>query len=269
MRLAVSMIAWQPDEDDAVAAILTRHGVEGVEFAPTRHWPDLAVVGDDDVLARRRFWNAHGLEIPAMQSLLFGRDDLQLFGDDGDRARMLEYLTHVVRIGALLGARVLVFGSPRNRRLGTRDATDGGVVATGFFRRLGDVAAAEGVTIGVEANPPEYGADFLTTHEEVRRFVRGVAHPAVVHHVDLGGLVLSREDPAEAVAEAQPLAHFHASAPYLAPLAADPGLGVALDALSRQSYDRWVSIEMRRQTDAPLKAIEAAVQALRTAIRSR
>lgn len=71
----------------------------------------------------------------------------------------------------------------------------------------------------------------------------------------------------EAVAEAQPLAHFHASAPYLAPLEADPALGVALDALSRQSYDRWVSIEMRRQTDGPLKAIEAAVQALRTRIR--
>lgn len=48
-----------------------------------------------------------------------------------------------------------MFGSPRNRRLGTRDATEGGEVDTPYFQRLGDVALRLGVTIGVEANPPE------------------------------------------------------------------------------------------------------------------
>jgi hypothetical protein len=38
-RLAISNIAWDPSEDDAVAAVLHRHGVTGVEIAPTK-WRD-------------------------------------------------------------------------------------------------------------------------------------------------------------------------------------------------------------------------------------
>jgi hypothetical protein len=35
MNLAMSAIAWEPSEDDAVARILSDHGFAGVELAPT------------------------------------------------------------------------------------------------------------------------------------------------------------------------------------------------------------------------------------------
>ena len=38
-RLAVSNIAWEPHEDDAVAEVLRREGVTGVEIAPTKWRP--------------------------------------------------------------------------------------------------------------------------------------------------------------------------------------------------------------------------------------
>jgi sugar phosphate isomerase/epimerase len=263
MRVAVSTIAWHPDDDDAVARVLRAQGAEGIEFAPTRHWPDLGGVPDAAVHDRRRYWADHGLVIPAMQALLFGRDDLRLFGDDTDRRQLLDYLTHVVRIGGLLGCRVLVFGSPRNRSREGLDADRAAALAIPFFRALGDVAAHHGVTIGVEANPPEYGCDFLTTHDELRRFVLAVGHPALVHHVDLGAITINGERVEATLAASHPLAHLHLSAPSLAPVDREtPGLGSALDALWRRRYDQWVSVEMRRPPSDPAALVETALRAV-------
>ena len=38
MKLAVSNIAWEPDEDEAVYTLMQKYGVTGVEIAPTKIW---------------------------------------------------------------------------------------------------------------------------------------------------------------------------------------------------------------------------------------
>ena len=46
-------------------------------------------------------------------------------------------------------------------------------IAVDFFSAtLGEHAAARDVTLCIEANPPEYGCDFVTTTAEGRRAVR-------------------------------------------------------------------------------------------------
>ncbi len=39
MKLAISNIAWEAKDDELVAALMREHGVDGVEIAPTVHWP--------------------------------------------------------------------------------------------------------------------------------------------------------------------------------------------------------------------------------------
>jgi len=76
-RLAVSNIAWEPHEDDAVAEVLRREGVAGVEIAPTKWRPTPYDATPEDIADFRRSWEARGLQIVSLQSLLFGRSDLQ------------------------------------------------------------------------------------------------------------------------------------------------------------------------------------------------
>jgi hypothetical protein len=89
VRLAVSNIAWEPHEDDAVAEVLRREGVSGVEIAPTKWRARPFDASADEIAEYRRSWEDRGLRIVSLQSLLFGRSDLQLFGTDGVRAREL------------------------------------------------------------------------------------------------------------------------------------------------------------------------------------
>jgi len=119
MKLAVSNIAWPMEHDAAVADVLRGLGVTGIEVAPTKVWPRPLEATDAEIDAYRRFWDDRGIAIAAAQSLLFGRPDLTLFESDDTQRRTLEYLTGIIRLCGRLGAGALVFGSPKNRRVGS------------------------------------------------------------------------------------------------------------------------------------------------------
>jgi D-psicose/D-tagatose/L-ribulose 3-epimerase len=260
-RLAISNIAWEPQEDEAVAGILLDAGFSGVEIAPTVRWPAPLDVSIAELTAYREWWRERGLEIVAMQSLLFGRPDLQLFGSEGSRRSLADYLERIASIAGHLGAAALVFGSPGNRRRGALAMDEAAPVARGFFRDVGARMAAAGVRLCVEPNPPEYGCDFLTTTAEVAAFCDSVDSPGIAVQGDLGAITLAADRPADALREAAPrLAHFHASEPHLV----ETGTGGAdhagaAQALGITGYKGWVSIEMKKSNGARLEAVSRAV----------
>src|SRR6185312_10786658 len=98
----------------------------------------------------------------SLQSLLFGRLDLQLFGDESSRTQLAEYMRRVIDFAHAVGARALVFGSPKNRTRGELPMPQAMSIATDFFASLADHARERGALICIEANPPGYGCDFVT-----------------------------------------------------------------------------------------------------------
>lgn len=248
MRLAVSNIAWPREQDAAVADLLREQGVAGVEVAPTKVWPDPLAATDADIDGYRHFWNDRGIEIVASQALLFGKPELTLFDSPETRAKTLQYLTGIVRLCARLGARALVFGSPKNRRVGNGSPHQARTVAKEFFRDLGQVAADAGTAVVLEANPPEYGADFVTRAAEAIDLVKAVDHPGFRLHLDTGCMTLANDPIGPTLDAGFPLTrHFHVSEPNLDP----PGKSGKVDhpafadELKRRGYSHWVSLEMR------------------------
>lgn len=263
MKLAVSNIAWPTDQDEAVADILPGLGVGGIEVAPTKVWPHPLLVAPAELDAYRRFWADRGLEIVAAQALLFGRPDLTLFESAAAQARTLDYLTGIIRVCARLGAKALVFGSPKNRRVGHLPPAVAAQLAVGFFDRLASVAEAAGTTVVMEANPPEYGADFVTRAGEAIELVRAVNRPGFRLHLDTGCMTLAH-DPIRATFDAgfAHLRHFHVSEPNLDV----PGISGRVDhaafaaELARRGYSGWVSLEMREPTPFTLDGLTRDVR---------
>lgn len=261
MRLAVSNIAWDPREDDAVAELLRRYRVGGVEIAPTKWRERPLEASGAEVAAYRRYWEDRGLSIVSLQSLLFGHPEMQLFGDAMARKTMRDYLYRTIDLGADLGARALVFGSPKNRRRGSMPLSDAMPIACDFLREIGERARARGVVFCLEANPPAYDCDFIITTSEAVALCKQVDDSAVRINADLGGMTIAGEDAERAIRAAAPLiAHVHASEPHLAELGAAANHEAAADALAAIDYRGWVSIEMRAVGgDENVAAIERAV----------
>ncbi len=252
MRIAISNIAWRVDEEPAVRDRLAERGIDAVEIAPGKIGPEPGALGRDALARYRDFWRARGIEIVAMQALLFGRGDLALFGTDAQRDEMAEVLARIVRVGGALGARALVFGSPGNRKRGALSLAQAADLAAPFFRRLGEVAVEHGTCLCIEPIPPESACDWIHDAEQARAFVDLVAHPGFGLHLDAAALHMAGEGAAQIRANAGRIRHFHASEPQLAPVGAGslvphPRYAEALRACGGVPA---VSIEMRQVESA-------------------
>lgn len=246
MRLSVSNIAWDPAEDAEVAAVLQRFGVDAIDIAPSKYFPQPDQASVQDIARVKDWWAQRGIAIIGMQALLFGTEGLNVFAAPPVQQAMLAHLSGVCRIAAGLGATRLVFGSPRNRdRTGLDDAA-AMAVAVPFFRRLGDIAAQHGVCICLEPNPRRYGANFMTGSADTLHVVTQVDHAAIGMQFDSGALTIDGEDPMAMLAACAPhVRHIHASEPDLVTLG-DGGVDHgAMAAAIRQHLSAYpVTIEM-------------------------
>jgi len=268
-KLAISNIAWDPLDDAAAAELMRAEGFTGLEIAPTVRWSSPMEVPDHDVDAYRAWWEERGIRVVALQSLLFGRPDLVLFGSESARRALADHFTGMIALARRLGAGVLVFGSPKNRQRGAVPLAEAMAIAAEFFRRVGAVAAANATKICIEPNPPDYGCDFITTTAEAAALCARVASPGVLVQGDLGAMQMVGDSPAVAIAAAgSRIGHFHASEPNLAESGSGPAGAKpheeAAHALREQAYPGWISIEMRR-LNAP--GHDGSVERVRRALR--
>lgn len=248
MKLTISNIAWQEGEDEAVYTVLRQCGITALEIAPTRFWQKPAAVSDEVIIQKREQLLGQGFGVVAAQALVYGKPELKIFGADEERADFLAYLEKIIHLCGLLGAQVLVFGSPKNRLRGSMPLTQANGIAIEFFRELGKIAELEHTCLCIEPNPAQYQCDFIQTSAEALHLVQQVNHPGFGLHLDASAMILNGEDPEEVIHHcAAWIKHFHISAPYLAPLG-EALHGVhqqALRALNNINYPHWVSIEMR------------------------
>lgn len=267
MRLAISNIAWDVAEDPTIVTLLHRFGIDAIDVAPSKYFPQPGSITDEDIARVKNWWVDRGIEITGMQSLLFGTTGFNLFGSLERQDAMLQHLRAVCRVGAGLGAQRLVFGSPKNRdRSGLSDSQAMDLAAS-FFQRLGDIALSYEVVICLEPNPTCYGANFMTTSAETARVVRQVAHPAIRMQFDTGALAVNCEDPATVLQDcADLIGHVHASEPDLLALG-DGGTDHAkvVAALMQHLPNQLVCIEMLATQNEPHevsieRALHVAVQ---------
>ena len=271
MRLAISNIAWDIAEDTSVAQLLGSFGVDAIDVAPGKYFPDPPNVKDEDIKNVKQWWADHGIEITGMQALLFGTTGLNVFGDSTSQKSMLEHLRAICGIGAGLGATRLVFGSPKNRdRTGLSDA-EALKQAVSFFRCLGNTAQEHGVIVCLEPNPIRYGANFMTTSRETANVVAAVGHGAIQMQFDTGALTVNRESPEDVLeTSAEMIGHIHVSEPDLAPLGdGETEHQLMHKVLQQYLPDHVVSIEMITTKKEPHlhsieRALTFAVQCYRT-----
>lgn len=246
MKIAVSNLAWDKSEDEQVLELLKKYGVTGIEIAPTKVWESPTTVNESEIEKYRQFWNSGGIEIVATTSLLFGHPELTIFENEEAREKTFAYLTEMVRVSSLLGAKAMVFGSPKNRQRFGKNDQETEAIALDFFRRVGEAAKEYGVFFGIEPNPTFYGTDFMNTTGDVIEFVKKLNHPHLRLHMDSGAMKMNEENCEEAIKEGLPLAcHFHISEPQLKPVPAgevDHKKVAAI--LQGLNYNKWVSVEM-------------------------
>ena len=254
-RFAFSNIAWSPHDDPGTLELLRRHGVSGIEVAPTTVWKDWHGSSVAAAARYRLFLQDAGFEIPAMQALLFAKAEARLFDAQGETV-LLGHLAHVAALAGALGARVAVLGAPRQRDRGARGWQQALEEAVPVLRGAAQLFHDQGACLCIEPNPRAYGCNFVCNSAEGAELVAAVGHPGFGLHLDAAGLYLEQEDLGAVLPRVAPiLRHFHVSEPELGDfLEPQAPHGENLRQLARCGYRGWCSVEMR----APRQSLAAA-----------
>ena len=82
MKLAASNIAWERHDDPRILKLLENYRVLGIEIAPTKLWPEWKGASYQKASNYKKKMKACGFHLPAMQAVLFGKPELQIFNKE-------------------------------------------------------------------------------------------------------------------------------------------------------------------------------------------
>ncbi|MGF1726772.1 sugar phosphate isomerase/epimerase family protein [Photobacterium nomapromontoriensis] len=263
-NLAISNIAWKHEEELHVFNILNKLEIKNVEVAPAKVVNNVKKFTKNEVISYCNYHKKHNLNIVSMQALLFGGPTGNIFGDSTEVSEIQNHLYRVLEMAEYLGAKKLVFGSPKNRLKGQLSKVEAFEKASNFFAPLAKRANDIGAAICIENNPEYYGADFLTTTDEVCEFIKFANMPGLSAHFDTGGMFLAKENIVEAIDNnSEMISHFHISEKDLLPISStDINHKEVANILKHNNYNNYITVEMK-QTEQNVIDIEKSLEFVR------
>lgn len=242
-RLAISNIAWAPENDDAAYDLMHRLGYVGLEIAPTRVFPENPY-GQIEAAAAwsRRLAAEQGFVVPSMQSIWYGRKE-NIFGSAQEREALLTYTRAAIDFAAACGISNLVFGCPRNRNMPENANSDDAIT---FFAEIARYASQCNCVIGLEANPPIYNTNYINETAQALAVIERVSLSGLRLNLDLGTMIVNGETLEILKTQASVIQHVHISEPGLKVIEPRALHRELAQWLRNVEYNGFVSIEMGR-----------------------
>lgn len=154
-------------------------GYDGLEIAPVTLDPDPRLLSAEKRAALRRAASNAGIIITGLHGLMRTPQNLSITSRDAaQRKHTVEVMRGLCGLAADLGGRILVHGSPEQRRLEPGLEDEGRKYAIDCFAAVADDAAAAGVVYCVEALSRQQTGCINTIAEAVA-LVRGVNNPGL------------------------------------------------------------------------------------------
>ena len=241
MKLSISNIGWEKKNDTEVYRMMKEYGFVGLEIAPTRIFPENPYEKNKEAeIWCKELQREYGFSVSSMQSIWFGRQE-KIFGSEEERQTLMDYTKKAIDFATAIKCENLVFGCPRNRNIENMKKLD---VAIPFFKVLGDYAAQNGTTIGMEANPPIYNTNYINDTVSAIELIEQVDSEGFKLNLDVGTMIQNKESLTELVGKVQLINHVHISEPGVISIE-ERKLHIELkEVLEAENYSKYVSIEI-------------------------
>lgn len=216
-QLSISSIYWEPEQDSIVGKILQKRSLRYIDIAPTKYFGADLCCTSQQLRTLKAFWASFGIQIYGMQSICYGKHELNMFDADGGANRLLLHIKKVCQVASSLGVSVVTFGSPRNREKGFLDEKQHRSMAIEFFQAVGNIASLYDIDFCIE---PLIGTsdinNFTYSCGNTLSIVKQVGHPNIKLQLDTGILIERNEDPSSLLPSFRKhIGHIHISNPFL------------------------------------------------------
>jgi sugar phosphate isomerase/epimerase len=244
-NFSISNFAFNKKPIQDYLQILGTNQIKGLEIAPTMLWDNPQKISRAKIKEFKNIIYGKGFSIIALQSLLYGKSELQLFGCSKVQQNLLDYLKKMVDLCFDLGGKSLSFGSPKNRNKGKLKFEEAISRASIFFYQLTEYAESANISICIEPIPDIFDCDFITNSKEAIQLIKTIDLPNVKLLLDTGTLIFNREDLEKVIKDnIRFLGHVHINDPHLFPPSRkNPEHFLIAKTLKSVGYSDWLSFE--------------------------
>jgi D-psicose/D-tagatose/L-ribulose 3-epimerase len=269
MKFAICNETFQGWDWERTCRYVSAAGYDGIEIAPFTLAEDIRSVSSTERASIRNTAMQNGLEIVGLHWLLVSPKGLSVTTADVDvRKQTSDYLVALVDFCADVGGKIMVFGSPNQRRIPEGETRE--VAADRFLESIRpalDRAGVNGITICLEPLPPPE-ADFLLTLKEARSLVKKLDHPAAKTIFDVKSASSEGIPLPELIRECAPhIAHVHANdSNRRGPGFGETNFKPVLSTLKAISYSGYVSVEVFDYSPDPKTIATESLKYLRSCL---
>ena len=241
MKLSISNIAWDKEEDSDMYKYLQQQKISGIEIAPTRIFESNPYDHLEEAEKYRLFLYKMGIEVSSLQSIWYGRQE-NIFSSEKDMKALEEYTHRAILFAERLNCKNLVFGCPRNRNVNGEMTISKLNNAVEFFRRIGDFAYTHNTCFSLEPNPKMYNTNFVNTTNEAIEMVKKVGSPGFKVNLDFGTIIANSEN--VNMIDVTYVNHVHIIEPGLSNIKNRQAHKELISKLKKSNYNGYISIEM-------------------------
>lgn len=233
-----SNLAWNIEENDRVLEIMKENGMNRVELALTKfyNWEDMT---NEKILKIREYFNSKNFYIYSLQAITFG---LSYNMHDETRDKLLNHLKKVIYYAKLLGCRLIVFGSPKNR---SHNNNYNEKNTLNFFRELDATAKENNIIVCIEPNAQIYNCNFLWNLDQTYQFVKKINCSHIKMMADTGCMGFENDSIFDIYKYKDIIEHIHLSERYLESLTNNNTNHKDLDKILIDSGKTFITIEMK------------------------
>jgi len=248
MKFAICQELFEDWDWDRQCQFVAEVGYQGIEVAPFTLASQIGEVSPEQRSQMRKQAEDAGLRVIGLHWLLAKTEGLHLTSSDSQiRRATRDYLIELGQACADLGGDLMVFGSPGQRNL------EPGVTRSQAYANAADVLsgalpalADRGVRICMEPLTSRE-TDFVNTCAEAMELIEMVDAPNLCLHQDVKAMLGAESESIPLLIEKYiaHVGHFHVNDTNLL----GPGMGETdfapiFDALLKNEYDGWVSVEV-------------------------
>jgi hypothetical protein len=195
-KLIISHLSWIIS-DELMMEQLSVFGIRQYEIAINKYFN--MPINEIDISSVNNNKNIYSI-----QSILYPLTE-NIFNDT-----YKNYLYKTIDVCSSLGAKIIVFGSPKNRNINTD------VDYINYFKDIGDYAIRKNIYFCIEPNSSKYICTFVINSEEGNTLIERVNSPGFRLHLDIGNMIMEEEDILNSIYKYRDnIKHIHFSAPFL------------------------------------------------------
>lgn len=244
MISCISNLAWHTNEEKKALQLLKKYKIKKLEFSPNLLLDNNFT--KQQIQKVKKKWKTNGINLYSMQSILYKIENAFIFGTKFQNLIFFKEVKKKIELASILGVKVIVFGSPLNRKTFGKKKNILNKIFINTFRKLSIICKKNRVKLCIEANPKIYKSEYLLNTNEVIEIVRKINSTFVLVNLDLGAIIYNQENTEKIIKKNIDLiGHVQISAPRLKSISNHKkNITILLNTLQKYNFVKTVSLEL-------------------------